>query len=72
MYFVYLLFSICIIKSHDLTNDFYPFQETAEWLNNVIKDYLWPWLKLKIIEEYVEPAFETPVDIPGVGKIRYL
>ena len=55
-----------------MTNDFYSFQETAEWINNVIKDYLWPWLKLKIIEEYVEPAFENPVDIPGVGKIRYL
>ena len=35
------------------------FQDKAEWLNNVIRDYLWPLAKNKIVDEFVEPAFQT-------------
>ena len=35
------------------------FQDKAEWLNNVIKEYLWPVVKNKLVKEYVEPAFKT-------------
>ena len=28
-------------------------------MNNVIKEYLWPVVKNKLVKEYMEPAFKT-------------
>ena len=48
------------------------FQDKAEWLNNIIKDYLWPLAKNKLVEEYVRPAFKNAEEGPGMPYgIRY-
>ena len=48
------------------------FQDKAEWLNNIIKDYLWPLAKNKLVKECVEPAFKNAEEGPGIPYgIRY-